>query len=51
MKFVNEEYNIPLQIKVYWCGMDRFGMAETFETLGSKVTYGDLIFALGIKYL
>jgi hypothetical protein len=26
--------------------MDRFGMAETLETVGCKVTYGDLIFAL-----
>lgn len=51
VKFVNEEYNIPFADKkvLLVCGMDRFGMAETFETLGSKVTYGDLIFALGIK--
>lgn len=29
-------------------GVDRFGMAEAFEESGAKVTYGDLIFALGI---
>lgn len=30
------------------CGMDRFGMAETLEEVGANVTYGDLIFALGV---
>jgi hypothetical protein len=29
-------------------GADRFGMAETFEKLGAKLTCGDLIFALGL---
>ncbi|HZJ56929.1 MAG TPA: quinate 5-dehydrogenase [Clostridia bacterium] len=51
VRFVNDECNIPFKDKrvLLVCGMDRFGMAETFETLGSKVTYGDLIFALGVK--
>ncbi|KUO50763.1 MAG: quinate 5-dehydrogenase [Desulfitibacter sp. BRH_c19] len=31
------------------CGMDRFGMAETLEEVGANVTYGDLIFALGVS--
>ncbi len=30
------------------CAMDRFGMAETLDELGAKMTYGDLIFALGL---
>lgn len=30
------------------CAMDRFGMAQAFEDAGSKVMYGDLIFALGL---
>lgn len=29
-------------------GMDRFGMAETLEQYGGKVTYGDLMFAIGL---
>jgi hypothetical protein len=30
------------------CAMDRFGMAQAFEDAGARVTYGDLIFALGL---
>lgn len=30
------------------CAVDRFGMAEALENAGAKMTYGDLIFALGI---
>lgn len=30
------------------CAMDRFGMAESLEEAGCKVTCGDMIFALGI---
>lgn len=30
------------------CAMDRFGMAETFESLGCNMIYGDLIFSIGI---
>ncbi|MBS3970740.1 MAG: quinate 5-dehydrogenase [Clostridia bacterium] len=30
------------------CAMDRFGMAEALEDAGAKMTYGDLIFALGV---
>jgi len=30
------------------CAMDRFGMAEAFEGTGAQMTYGDLIFVLGI---
>ena len=51
VRFVNDECNIPFMDKriLLVCGLDRFGMAESFEELGGKVTYGDLIFALGIK--
>lgn len=30
------------------CGMDRFGMAQTLEEAGARVTYGDLIFGLKV---
>lgn len=30
------------------CGADRFGMAEALYQAGAKMTFGDLIFALGI---
>ncbi|NLI61398.1 MAG: quinate 5-dehydrogenase [Clostridiales bacterium] len=51
VQFVNDECGISLMDKkiLLVCGLDRFGMAETLESLGGKVTYGDLIFALGIK--
>lgn len=32
------------------CGVDRFGMAEALEDSGARVTYGDLIFGLGIPF-
>ncbi|MGI6225738.1 MAG: quinate 5-dehydrogenase [Peptococcales bacterium] len=32
------------------CGVDRFGMAEALESCGAQVTYGDLIFGLGIPF-
>jgi hypothetical protein len=32
------------------CGVDRFGMAETLEAYGAIVTYGDLIFGLGLPF-
>lgn len=51
VRYVNDECKIPFKGKkvLLVCGLDRFGMAQTFEDLGAKVTYGDLIFALGIK--
>lgn len=30
------------------CGVDRFGMAKALENVGAEVTYGDLIFGLGL---
>lgn len=32
------------------CGVDRFGMASSLEDVGAKVTYGDLMFALGLPF-
>lgn len=32
------------------CGVDRFGMAEALEQNGARVTYGDLIFGLGLPF-
>jgi len=51
VRFVNDECGISLKDKkiLLVCGLDRFGMAEALESLGGKVTYGDLMFALGIK--
>lgn len=31
------------------CGVDRFGMAEAFMEEGAEVTFGDMIFGLGIN--
>lgn len=31
------------------CGVDRFGMAEALTAAGARVTFGDLIFGLGIE--
>lgn len=31
------------------CGVDRFGMAQALLEAGARVTFGDLIFGLGIK--
>lgn len=30
------------------CGVDRFGMAEALQEAGAKLTFGDLLFGLGI---
>ncbi len=51
VRFVNDQCNIPFMGKriLLVSGLDRFGMAETFEALGGKVVYGDIIFALGVK--
>ncbi len=31
-------------------GVDRFGMAEALESLGASIVFGDLMFALGIRW-
>ena len=48
--FLQDNLKLPLaQMKVLMVsGIDRFGMAEAFANAGSKMTFGDLIFALGI---
>lgn len=32
------------------CGLDRFGMAEALVEAGARVTFGDLVFGLGIPF-
>lgn len=32
------------------CAIDRFGMAEALQNTGSKVLYGDVMFALGMSF-
>ncbi|NLJ40674.1 MAG: quinate 5-dehydrogenase [Clostridiales bacterium] len=51
IQFANDEYGIALKNKrvLLVSGVDRFGMAESLESFGAKVTYGDLMFALGVQ--
>ncbi len=46
------ESNIKLELKgkkvLMVSGVDRFGMAEAFDAVGCRLTFGDFIFALGI---
>ncbi len=32
------------------CGIDRFGMAETFDEMGARAVYGDVMFNLGLPF-
>lgn len=50
IELLEEEYNIPLRGRkvLLVSGMDRFGMAEALVKAGADVTFGDLIFALGV---
>lgn len=50
IELVNSEGIISLKDKkvLVTSALDRYGMAAAFEEQGSKVVYGDLIFALGI---
>lgn len=50
IRYLNDELGMSFQNKkvLLVSGMDRFGMAETFESLKSDLVLGDLIFALGI---
>ncbi|MGI6705120.1 MAG: quinate 5-dehydrogenase [Clostridia bacterium] len=50
--FLHRELNISVsQKKVFLvCAMDRFGMAQAFETLRASVVYGDAMFALGVPF-
>ncbi len=50
IEYLNDEYGLKFKDRkvLLVCGMDRFGMAETFEKFECDLTLGDLIFALGI---
>ncbi|NLC77573.1 MAG: quinate 5-dehydrogenase [Clostridia bacterium] len=48
--YLGEKAGIDLKGKkvLMVCAMDRFGMAESLEAAGADVTYGDLVFVLGL---
>ena len=50
ISYLHETEGITLADKkvLMVCAMDRFGMAEALESTGAKMTYGDLIFVLGV---
>ncbi|RKD33865.1 quinate 5-dehydrogenase [Thermohalobacter berrensis] len=50
IEYINQKNIIKLKGKevLVTSALDRYGMAESFEKAGSIMTYGDLIFALGI---
>lgn len=50
IRFIRQDLDISLKDKkvLMVCAMDRFGMAEGFEEYEASVTYGDMIFALGL---
>jgi len=50
IEYLTENQHIDLHNKkiLLVCGVDRFGMAEALENAGAQVTYGDLIFGLGL---
>jgi hypothetical protein len=50
VKFLEDNLNLRLKEKkvLMVSGVDRFGMGEAFDAAGCRITFGDLIFALGI---
>ncbi len=50
IQYINTNYHLLNQEKkvLLVCGMDRFGMAETFIELGCQMIFGDVMFALGL---
>jgi len=50
IQYVNDVYGIPLKNKkvLLVSALDRYGMAEAFHTYGCQMTFGDVMFALGI---
>ncbi|MCK4260642.1 MAG: quinate 5-dehydrogenase [Halanaerobiales bacterium] len=50
VKYLGNEYDLDLQGKkvLMTCAVDRFGMAEALVEEGCDVTFGDVIFALGL---
>jgi len=52
VRYLAEEAGLPIAEKsvLMVSGVDRFGMAETLHELGCKITFGDLIFGLGLYW-
>lgn len=50
IKLINDEHIVSLKNKkvLITSALDRYGMAAAFKEHGSIITYGDIIFALGI---
>ncbi len=50
IKYLYQNHNPELNGKpvLVVCGVDRFGMAESFVDAGAEVAFGDLMFSLGI---
>ncbi|SCG84204.1 hypothetical protein DW1_2644 [Proteiniborus sp. DW1] len=50
IRLINDEHIVNLKNKkvLITSALDRYGMAAAFEEHGSIITYGDIIFALGI---
>jgi hypothetical protein len=48
--YLNDELGVEVKDKKVFmtCALDRFGMTESFESLGADVYYGDAMFSLGI---
>lgn len=49
---LKRDYQIDLQGKTVLlvCAVDRFGLAEALAAFGCEMTYGDLVYGLGINY-
>lgn len=49
---LKKKYDIDLANKkvLMVCAVDRFGLAESLASTGCTVTYGDLVYGLGINY-
>lgn len=49
---LKQDYGVDLAGKkvLMVCAVDRFGMAESLAAYGCKVTYGDIVYGLGLNY-
>lgn len=50
VRYLKNSLDIPLEKMTVFlvCGMERLGMAEAFPEMGSRMIYGDIMFALGL---
>ncbi len=50
--FLKKKHGIDLQGKkvLMVCAVDRFGLAEALDDFSSDVTYGDIVYGLGLNY-